>query len=421
MRMSQRSRRGRVVIVGAGIVAVAAAIALLDDGWEILLLAPDPIGKGGAAIGSAGLLATQTVQPLAMPGLAARIPRMLTDPDAPLSIRWAYAGRLLPWLVRALAASRRNQVERLSLALADLLRDAIDAYGPILAAASAAALVRRDGLVMVHRNDEQLAAANAEIELRRRRGVRLELVSGDRLRALAPALSPEYRHGVFYPDCGHVADPQALVCTLGQAALSRGARFAREAVVGFDLRRGAAAAVRTTTSAHPADAVVIAAGAWSGEIVRLLGLRVPLEHERGYHVTLPEPDIELRLPIIVGDVRFAVTPLAIGLRLAGTIEFAGLRAPPNPSRYEMLLRHAKACLPGLNSSRATRWMGFRPSLPDSLPVIGRSPSHHNVYFAFGHGHLGVTMAAVTARMVADLAAGRAPPIEVTPFRIDRFH
>jgi D-amino-acid dehydrogenase len=147
---------------------------------------------------------------------------------------------------------------------------------------------------------------------------------------------------------------------------------------------------------------------------------VPLEYERGYHVTLAEPGIEMPLPLIVGDVRFAITPLRIGLRLAGTIEFGGLRAPANPRRQEMLLRHAKACLPGLRTEQASRWMGFRPSLPDSLPVIGRSPDHRNVYFAFGHGHLGVTMAAVTGRIIADLAAERPPPIDVTPFRIDRF-
>jgi D-amino-acid dehydrogenase len=419
--MSSRSAPGRVILVGAGIVAVASATALLDDGWEVLLLAPDPIGEGGAAIGSAGLLATQTVQPLAMPGIATRIPRMLIDPDAPLSIRWAYAPRLLPWFLRFLAASRPDRVERLSRALAELLGGAIDAYGPMLAVAGASTLVRRNGLLMVYRSDEQLAGAEADIELRKRRGVRLELVSGDWLRALVPALSPEYRQGVLYPDCGHVVDPQALVRALGQSALSRGARFVRESAVGFDLRGGTATAVRTAMAVHQADAVVIAAGAWSGELVRSLRLRVPLEYERGYHVTVPEPGIELPLPMIAGDVRFAMTPLSIGLRLAGTIEFGGLAAPPNRRRQEMLLRHAKACLPGLRTEKVSQWMGFRPSLPDSLPVIGTSPDYRNVYFAFGHGHLGVTMAAVTGRIIADLAAGRPPPIDITPFRIDRFH
>jgi D-amino-acid dehydrogenase len=414
------SARGRVVIIGAGIVAVAIAASLLDDGWEVLLLAPDPIGEGGAAIGSAGLLATQTVQPLAMPGIARRLPSMLLDSDAPLSIRWAYAPRLLPWFARFLAASRPDRAERVSRALAELLSGAIAAYAPMLAAAAASALVRRDGLLTVYRNEAQLAEAKPEIELRQRRGVPLELISGDRLRTIAPALSPEYRLAVLYPDCGHVLDPRALVRALGQSALDRGARFVREAAVGFVLRGGCAVAVRTATSAHPSDAIVIAAGAWSGNLIRGLGYRVPLDYERGYHVTIPEPGIDMPLPLIVGDVRFAITPLSIGLRLAGTIEFGGLRAPANPRRQAMLLRHAKACLPALRTEGSSRWMGFRPSLPDSLPIIGRSVDHRNVYFAFGHGHLGVTMAAVTGRIIADLAAGRPPPIDITPFRVDRF-
>jgi D-amino-acid dehydrogenase len=312
-------------------------------------------------------------------------------------------------------------VERLSRALADILREALAAYAPLLAAVGANDLVEQKGLVTVYRTADQLEAARPEIELRKRRGISLQIVTDPDLRRIAPALAPEYRYGVFYPQCGHTVDPRALLLALWQSTDSRGGRFIEDAAQGFDVRGRSAAAVRGNAGTYPADAFVVAAGAWSGPVASSLGFRVPLDWERGYHVTLADPGIDLPVPIIAGDVRFAITPMRMGVRLAGTIEFAGLRAPPNARRHAMLLRQGKSCLPGVNTDKPSLWMGFRPSLPDSLPVIGRSPAHANVFFAFGHGHLGLTGAAITARIVADLAAGRRPTIDVEPFRIDRFH
>jgi D-amino-acid dehydrogenase len=409
-----------MVVVGAGIIGVATACVLTQEGWEVTLLAPEAVGEGGAALGSAGLFATQTVQPLGMPGVVRGIPRMLLDKDAPLSIRWRYAPRFLPWFLRFLRASRPTEVERLSHALRDMLDQSYEAYAPLLDAADAHDLVRRDGLVTVYRTAEQLGAARPDIELRKRRGVELQLVSGDDLRRLVPAVSPDYEHGVFYPKCGHTTDPRALLLALWRSVERSGGTFVKDTAVGFDIRGRSVAAVRTRSAAVPADAVVIAAGAWSKPLTRALGLRVPLDTERGYHVTLADAGIELPVPIIVGDVRFAVTPMTMGVRLAGTVEFAGLRAPPNQRRQDMLVRLARRCFPGLRTDRQSRWMGFRPALPDSLPVIGRSPQHSNVYFGFGHGHLGVTGGAITGKIIADLAAGRPPQIDVAPFRVDRF-
>jgi D-amino-acid dehydrogenase len=387
----------------------------------VTLVAPHRPGDGGAAIGSAGLLATQTVQPLAMPGVLATVPRMLTNPDAPLSVRLAYLPRLLPWLIRFLRASRPAEVERLSIALANQLSGTFQAYEPLLREAHAEDLVLRRGLVTVYRTAEQVAAARREIELRRRRGIRLEQVEDGALRQLLPALSRDYRYGIFYPDCGHTVDPAALVRALAGALTAGGGAFVRASARGFVRSGDSVRGVITDSGEHAADAVVVAAGAWSRPLARQLGWPVPLDYERGYHVTLPEPNVEMRLPVIVGDIRFAITPMQAGLRLAGTVEFAGLEAAPNPRRHALLANQAQRCLPGLNTAKASYWMGFRPSLPDSLPVIGRSPTHTNVYFAFGHGHLGLTSAAVTGAAIADLAAARTPALDLAPFSIARFH
>ena len=181
-------------------------------------------------------------------------------------------------------------------------------------------------------------------------------------------------------------------------------------------------AVRTVTAAYPAEAAAAAAGAWSRSLARVIGLRVPLDTERGYSVsvTVADPGIEPRLPVVSGDYGFGVTPMQDGVPLGGTVEFAGLEAPPDPSRHTLLMKYAKRLYPRLDVSRRTEWLGFRPSIPDSLPVIGASPRHTNAFLAFGHGHIGLTTAAATGRAIADLAAGRRAAFDLAPFRPDRF-
>ena len=217
-----------------------------------------------------------------------------------------------------------------------------------------------------------------------------------------------------------MVDPHRLVQMLAEDLVGRGGTLVKERAVEFEFRDRAVAGVRTGSGRHGADAVVVAAGAWSNPLARRLGVSVPLDTERGYNVTLPAPGIELRLPVVSGDFAFALTPMAMGVRLAGTVEFAGLEAPPDPARSEVLIASARRLFPKINTSDGTTWMGCRPSMPDSLSVIGRSPGHPNAFFAFGHGHIGLTTAAITGRAVADLAAGRPPPLDLSPFRPDRF-
>jgi D-amino-acid dehydrogenase len=235
-----------------------------------------------------------------------------------------------------------------------------------------------------------------------------------------PALSEEIKVGVFYPDVGHTVDPKRLVKALAEDLARAGASLRRARALGFDIGSDGVRAVVTDGGAVTADLVVVAAGAWSKPLAEALGSKVPLETERGYHVTLPEAGIDPRLPVVSSELRFCVTPMAMGLRLGGTVEFAGLDAPPDPTRHQVMLKHAKRLYPGLSITGASYWMGHRPSLPDSLPVIGRAPRHANAWLAFGHGHIGLTTAAITGRAIADRVAGRPPPFDLAPFRADRF-
>ena len=414
------NRRGHAVVVGDGIVGLSTGLALLGDGWSVMLIGRKTEAIGGTALGSAGLLAVQTVQPLALPNIWKQIPQLLFDRDAPIVLNLKYLPRALPWLLRLLRASRPTEVERLSVALAWLLQRSHESYESLLGRAAVRNLVRRSGLLTIYRTHQQLAAAQPELELRRRRNIRLEVVDAAQLRRAIPDLSPEYRVGVSYPDCGHVPDIDRLIGALAERFLREGGQRIADTVTSFAERAGVIEGVAGQNGTHKGDLVVVACGAWSGKLAARLGASIPLDTERGYHVMLPSPGIAVGVPLIVGDIRFAITPMEAGLRLAGTVEFAGLAAPPNPRRPAMLLESARRCLPGLRSDGATTWMGFRPSLPDSLPVIGFAPGRQNVLLAFGHGHLGLTLGPATGELVRDMAAGRAREAELRPFRAERF-
>jgi D-amino-acid dehydrogenase len=409
----------RAAVIGAGAVGIATGLYLRRDGWQVTVIDPEAPGEKASG-GNSGLFALAHVAPVAMPGTLGRVPSMLLDPESPLQIRWRHLPKLLPWLTRFVRASTPARIEAISQALADLLKGAFEAYTPLVQAAGATDLIRRQGYLVAMASERALGAARAELDLKRRRGVRFEILRDGEIRQLVPALAEAIKAGIFYPDVGHTVDPKRLVKALAEDLARGGASLRRARALGFDIGSDGVRAVVTDRGAIAADLVVVAVGAWSKPLAEALGSAVPLDTERGYHVTLPEPGIDARLPIVSSELRFCVTPMAMGLRLGGTVEFAGLDAPPDPTRHQVMLKHAKRLYPGLNTTGAPYWMGHRPSLPDSLPVIGRAPRHANAYLAFGHGHIGLTAAAITGRAIADQVAGRLPPFDLEPFRADRF-
>jgi D-amino-acid dehydrogenase len=413
------SGQPHVLIAGAGFVGLSTALYLQREGARVTVL--DPNGPGeGASKGNAAMLAVDSVLPVAMPGVLREVPGMLLDPLGPLAIRWAYLPRIAPWLIRFVAASRRSRVEEIAAALRPLLAAAVEAYLPLLEAAGASDILRRTGWLTLYETDESFREAQYGMELQRRLGVVLEVLRAEEIRQAEPSLAPIYRHAVLNPENAHVLDPYRLAQRLAETVTREGGTIERRAITGFEFAAGRPVAARTAEGSVPFDAVVIAAGAWSRPLARALGQDVPLDTERGYHITLPSPGVMPRRPIYSGDHSFAVTPLEIGLRFAGTVELGGLKAPPNYERAEKLLIHGRRMFPGLESNGASRWMGFRPSMPDSLPVIGKVPSADNAVLAFGHGHLGLTLGAITGKLAAALALSRPTILDVTPYRAERF-
>ncbi|MDA1259800.1 MAG: FAD-binding oxidoreductase [Planctomycetota bacterium] len=411
----------KAVVIGAGAVGIATASYLQREGWSVTVVDREPPGLAGASFGNSGMIATHIVEPIAVRSILPKLPRMLLDPTSPLAIRWWYLPTLLPWLVRLLKATAPAEVERISYALGTQLAHADEAYRFLIDDAEVEPLIQRKGIIDVY-PDMAFLEENAAyaLDFRRRNGVPFVMLGDNALRNLMPALSRDYGVGVHFTAASHTVDPFLLVSALAKRFEARGGRFHRAHATGFETTGEQVTAVRTDEASVPADLLVLAAGIWSRPLALKLGSLVPLDSERGYHVMLGAPGIELALPVTVGDVRFSVTPMASGIRVGGTIEFAGLDAPPNPVRHEALLGHARRVFPGLKTEIQTRWMGHRPSLPDSMPVIGPSPHLKNVYFGFGHGHLGLTSAAITGRAITDMAAGRRPPFDPTPFRVDRF-
>lgn len=414
-----RERGQTAVVIGAGIVGMSCALYLQQAGFAVTVVDRGVPGAG-ASFGNAGVLATVNRVPLGTPTIWRGLPRMLLDPESPLSIRWGYAPRLLPWAVRLMRASRPAEVRRIAANLAAILDRAHDAYAPLLATAEATHLLRHQGWLHLFETPEAFAAAHTDIAMRRANGADAEVLAGPAIRDFEPGLQHDFHRAVYYPDPAHIVDPLALVTAFATRFVADGGTIERSEICNLSIEDGSPLVHRIDGNVLRPAKVVIAAGAWSRSLAAMAGSKVPLDTERGYHVMIPRSDVDLSHPLVLFDRKFAITPMANGLRLAGTVEFAGLAAPPNPVRPRAMLDQVRKIFPRLRSEGATDWLGFRPSMPDSLPVIGRAAGSDAILLAFGHGHLGMTLGPVTGRIIAALAAGAEPEIDVAPFSPQRF-
>lgn len=407
-----------VVVVGAGIVGTAIAEKLRSEGREVLLLDREGPGEG-CSKGHAGHFATDIVLPLANPETLLSVPKMLLDPLGPLALRWSYLPKMLPWLSRFVLAARPSAVKASATALRALNGSSISSYDALLQRTKLQDKMIKSGALTVYNSDKGREQHRKTVALLRDYGINLEEISGDEVRELEPSLADTLAGGLYFPDTAHTGDPQGLVCGLFDFFMASGGQY-RQCEVNAIREEAEGVLLTTDTGAIRANKVVIAAGAWSKTLASGLGYRVPLDTERGYHLMLPKPGVELTRPVVSHELSFVMTPMDAGLCLAGTVELAGLSMAPNWRRADILFERSKALLPGGESEGAKRWMGFRPSLPDSLPVIGQAPRHRQVYFAFGHQHLGFTQAALTAELIADQLSERTPSVDLNPYRVDRF-
>jgi len=409
-----------IVVVGAGIIGVTIAYELQRRGLSVTLVDRDAPGRG-ASYGNMASIAVTEFMPASRPGIWAQMPKWLLDPEGPVRIRPGYLPKLVPWFLRFLAASRPSKLRALEAAGAALCGRVYDDLDALLKETGLTHMLTAEGCLSLYTDEAEFKADREHIEILERFGFRYEILGGNAIRELEPFLTTKIGNAVLFPDNRSIIDPYRLVTALAERFEALGGRTVRGEIAGLEQGEAGVSALRLADGRSlRTEKVVLAAGAFTARLSALLREHIPLETERGYHTQIMEHGISMRHSIIWPARAFMVTPTAGGIRVGGTVEMAGLDASPDYRRAKILVKRAQEALPDLQVRQATEWMGHRPALPDTVPVMGPSAKRRNVWYATGHGHLGLTYAATTGRLMADLITGVQPPVDMQPYRVDRF-
>jgi D-amino-acid dehydrogenase len=407
------------IIVGGGIIGITSAINLAEAGFAVTVIDREGICEGTSS-GNAAALAFPSVLPLAQRGLLRKVPGWLMDPFGPLTVPPSYFLKVMPWLLRLARESAPSKRERSVAAQTALMKLSRTEMFGLADRTGISAMIRHDGSLELYTGDAAFRAGRRDWDLCGKHGVPFEHVSGARMAALQPGLSPSVTAATFAPSWCHVRDPKDFGKALWLYAERLGCRFVVAEVAMVRGTEGGTSVVQKDGTTLSSNVALICAGAWSHRLARQLGDVIPLETERGYNTTLPKSAFDAKRMLIFSADAFVLTPLENGIRIGGAVELGGLDNPPNFKRADAMLVKAKRYLPDLDITGGTQWMGFRPSLPDTLPAIGRSKASPNVLYAFGHGHLGLTQSAATGRLVRDLALDEEPALDLQPFSPQRF-
>jgi len=409
-------------IIGAGIVGMSTAAFLQKQGHQVTVI--DRVGPGeGCSFGNAGGVAFAEIMPTVHPRIFRKLPGWLMDPLGPLTIRWSYLPKALPWFLAAARNTTPARVEEIVQARAALGMRVVADFETLLGDAGRKDLLVYRETLRLFDDESQFKAEAAERDTKQRLGFPCEIYTGDQVREMEPAVGKNVircaSHGGWYFEL----NPEGVVKAIAKTVAANGGKIISDDVRGIVHQDGKVTALTLASGGrHAVDNLVICAGAYSHLLARQLGEHVLLEAERGYHIVLPDPGVSISRSLTYARTPGAATPMEMGLRLAGTDEFAGLEAEPNYARADALYHVFKKVLPGLQppNERATRWMGRRPGTPDPLPVIGRSKTMSNVVYGFGHGHMGLTWGPTTGRLVSEILANKTPNMSMEPFRVNRF-
>lgn len=409
-----------VTVLGNGIIGLATAYALKNKGYGVTVVDRAGVDEG-TSTGNAGAVAVAEMIPIAEPGLWKRIPEMLLNPLGPLSLRAGHLPRLMPWFYRFMQACRPEDHKRGVAALAAILSRSMAAHYAMLEDIDARHILREDGTLFIYRSEQARDAEAHHWQSRETHGADIFPLDRNGILQHEPALGPEARAGYFTPDWATYRDPKELLLLLADHLRGCGVTFEQAEITKLEVSGGKVSRIHSREGkAIDVEHLVIAAGAWSGRLSKQLGETFPIEADRGYNTTLPNPGVDIRKMITFAEDNFVMTPMQVGLRIGGSVEMGGLDAAPNYARSKALLKLAQRYIPNLNTEGGTEWMGHRPGTPNSVPVISPSSRATNVHYAFGHGHLGLSMSVVTGALIADMISGTQSDIDMTPYRIDRY-
>jgi glycine/D-amino acid oxidase-like deaminating enzyme len=407
-----------VAVIGSGFIGLSCAWWLMREGHRVTIY--DPQGPGeGASYGNAGTFANYACIPVNNPDVFRNLPHFLFSSASPLRIRWGYLPTLTPWLARFLLSATQRRYEASAAALAAMLSRAFEGYREMLRNETLASFVRERECLYLYSGAASFEAAQPGLALRKSLGVTFQTLEREGIQALEPGLAPIFERGTLFDGSWFLADPRGFLRALHGSLVRQGMRDERAAIDRLEPQRAGVRLVDASGRVSDAEHVVVCAGAHSGRFARQCGDPVPLDTERGYHVRFPGTSNLISRPCGWAERGFYMTPMTCGIRAAGTVELGGYGPRKNRDLIELLTISAREALPGLTPPDSD-WLGFRPSLPDGLPVIGASQRSPRVVYAFGHQHLGVTLGGVTGSVVADLVANRASPIDLAPYHPRRF-
>ena len=416
--------RGHVTVIGAGVVGVATALCLVRDGFDVTVIDRDGPGEN-CSFGNAGMICDSTsAMPLPSPQVIRGLPRMLMDRKSSLHIRWSYLPALMPWLLVFMKSAGARQRHRNARAFYALLNGSVASWERLVEGTQGAALIRKRGLAIIYETERGFASAAEDRAMLREFGAELTELNGAEVRQSEPQLSEAVTAATFLPRVNHTVNPYRLTRAIADSVVAAGGLVETATVTGIEVSDGRVRTLRTTAGDRKVDRLVVSAGAWSGRLAEMLGIRVLLDTERGYHTVYHGADSGLRLPLIHGEQGFGMNQMDEGLRIAGSVEMAGIDAPADYRRADIQAERGRGILRDFvpeHSTKITRWMGRRPTLPDYLPALGKVAGLDNTWFNFGHQHLGLTLAARSGEVMANLVAGRDPGLDLDAFRPDRFN
>jgi D-amino-acid dehydrogenase len=410
----------QAIVIGAGIIGICSTLALLDKGFSVTVI--DRAGAADAtSFGNAGVISPWSCVPQSMPGVWKQVPQWLFDPSGPLAVRWSYVPQLLPWVLKFIKAGAAHRLPAIADAMLAVNQPSLDLYHQLLADTGENDLVKDCSYLHVSRSANGVDPQGLGWRMREERGVPFETLKPGEAQEIEPELSPEFKSAIVIKQQGRTVNPGRLGKVLAAKAQAQGAKFARAEVKQILPQSEGGYRIETDQEPHTAGTVILTGGAWSTRLLAPLGVHIPLEAERGYHLVYTKPGLTLTNSIMDVDHKFVTSSMEMGVRSAGTAEFAGLDAPPDYRRAQIFKRLSKELLPNLNTESNEPWMGPRPSSPDSVPYIGPVPGHPGLFCGFGHAHLGLTGAPMTGRMLAALVAQEPLNVDMTPYRLDRFN
>ncbi|MCT4609896.1 MAG: FAD-dependent oxidoreductase [Pelagimonas sp.] len=409
-----------VVIVGGGIVGVSSAIWLRRAGIAVTVVERNAIGgRDATSYGNAGVLASCGVAPVTYPGMIPKAPKLLFDPNFPLFLRWSYLPKLTPWLLKYLSHANDPDTRRISAGIAPVTSDSVEQHEALAKGTTAQDWLVNSEYSFVYPDRAAFDGDAYTWELRRIAGFEPELIEGEAVREFEPTLAPHLNLLAVMRDHGYVRDPGKYIAALAQEAEKLGAQFKQAEVKDFTLRDGKVAEVVTDQGSLPCDKVILATGVWSKPLMAKLGLNVPLETERGYHIVFKDPSCKPRTPLMITTGKFVATPMDAGLRCAGVVEFGGLKSPASQGPLDLLRKQVRQTFPGFEAAEEIPWLGHRPAPSDSLPLIGEV-GKTGVLTGFGHHHIGLTAGPKTGRILAGLISGQTPNIDLSVYNPSRF-